>query len=299
MLRYVTMNIFESPAQTLVNTVNTVGIMGKGIAAEYKKRYPEMFHRYAEFCANGTLITGRLYLYRSPNKWVLNFPTKRHWRNPSKIEYIEDGLKKFVATWAEYGITSISFPQLGTGNGGLDWKNDVQPLMERYLKKLPLPIYIHVVKNRADFIPEHKNAVSRKHLLKPRVDVSFNDFFSDLSEHACGVEPVARNEAHSEEPEPLPRLRCSDHLTIAGEDLRSLWLDLNLRGALRIDEFPTVLKEHCEVVTSLLLQLGYIRPAQFTGNDERIVKGIRFAPAADESPESTQPMTPELEALGR
>ena len=168
MLRYVTLNIFESPAQTLANTVNTVGIMGKGIAADYKKRYPEMFHRYAEFCANGMLTTGRLYLYRSPNKWVLNFPTKRHWRNPSKVEYIEDGLKKFVATWAEYGITSISFPQLGTGNGGLDWKKDVQPLMERYLKDLPLPIYIHVAKTRADFVPEHKNAVRTR----ATVDVS-------------------------------------------------------------------------------------------------------------------------------
>ncbi len=147
----VTMNIFDSPAQTLVNTVNTVGIiLGKGIAAEYKKRYPEMFHRYAEFCANGMLTTGMLYLYRSPNKWVLNFPTKRHWRNPSKVEYIEEGLKKFVATWAEYGITSISFPQLGTGNGGLDWEKAVQPLMERHLKDLPLSIFIHVAKTRSD-----------------------------------------------------------------------------------------------------------------------------------------------------
>lgn len=299
MLRYVTMNIFESPAQTLVNTVNTVGIMGKGIAAEYKKRYPEMFRRYAEFCASGMLTTGRLYLYRSPNKWVLNFPTKRHWRNPSKVEYIEDGLKKFVATWAEYGITSISFPQLGTGNGGLNWTKDVQPLMEQYLKDLPLPIYIHVAKTRADFVPEHKSAASRKHLLKPRVAVSFNEFLSDLSEHASGVEPALRDETDREEPEPLPRLRCSNHLTIAGEDLRSLWLDLNLRGALRIDEFPNSLKKHGDVVTSLLLQLGYIRPAWFTTEGERNVQGIRFAPAADESPESTQPMTPELEALGR
>jgi O-acetyl-ADP-ribose deacetylase (regulator of RNase III) len=298
MLRYVTMNIFESPAQTLVNTVNTVGIMGKGIAAEYKKRYPEMFHRYAEFCANGTLTTGRLYLYRSPNKWVLNFPTKRHWRNPSKVEYIEAGLKKFVATWAEYGITSISFPQLGTGNGGLDWEKDVQPLMERYLN-LPLPVYIHVATIRSNFVPEHKTTASRRHLLKPRVDVSFSDFFSDLSEHASGVEPMAKNEAGMEGPDPLPRLRCSEDLTIDGEDLRSLWLDLKLRGALPLDEFPVNLKKHFDVVMPLLLQLGYICPAQFSGNNERNVQGIRFAPAADEFHQPTQSMTPELEALDR
>ena len=81
------------------------------------------------------------------------FPTKVHWRNPSKIEYIEAGLQKFSATYADKGITSAAFPQLGCGNGGLDWKQ-VQPLMEQYLKNLPIPIYIYVGSYQ-DQIPEH------------------------------------------------------------------------------------------------------------------------------------------------
>jgi len=86
MLSYVTTSLFDSPAQTLVNTVNTVGVMGKGIAAKFKQRYPEMYTRYREVCAAGQLETGKLLLYRTPNKWVLNFPTKRDWRQPSRVE---------------------------------------------------------------------------------------------------------------------------------------------------------------------------------------------------------------------
>lgn len=78
MLTYVTTNLFDSPAQTLVNAVNTVGVMGKGIAAEFKRRYPEMFERYKALCDREWIAIGRLHLYRTPGKWVLNFPTKRH-----------------------------------------------------------------------------------------------------------------------------------------------------------------------------------------------------------------------------
>src|SRR5687768_15788890 len=126
MLRYVTINLFDSPAQTLVNTVNTVGVMGKGVAQAFKRLYPDMYRAYRAFCQDGRLDVGQLYLYKTQNKWILNFPTKRDWRNASRLEWIEAGLAKFVQTYAERGITSISFPQLGTGNGGLAW-SDVQP----------------------------------------------------------------------------------------------------------------------------------------------------------------------------
>ena len=96
MITYVRGNIFEAPAQTLVNTVNTVGVMGKGIALTFKSIYPEMFRQYVELCDAGELDIGRLFLYRTSNKLILNFPTKKHWRNPSKLEYIEAGLQTFV-----------------------------------------------------------------------------------------------------------------------------------------------------------------------------------------------------------
>ncbi|OJF94697.1 macro domain-containing protein [Alkalibacterium sp. 20] len=145
MLLYVKQDIFESPAQVIVNTVNTVGVMGKGIAKKYKQLYPDMYKQYREYCEQGLLDIGKLWLYKDENKWILNFPTKKHWRNPSKIDYIEKGLKKFVSTYEEKGIYSISFPQLGTGNGGLDWETEVKPLVDKYLKNLPIDIFVHIV----------------------------------------------------------------------------------------------------------------------------------------------------------
>lgn len=156
MIIYTNKNLFLSPAQTLVNTVNTVGIMGKGIAKDFKKFYPQMFKRYKYLCDKGKFQPGQLMLskeepeiYRKKNtgnirkRWVLNFPTKKHWRNKSKIEYIEMGLKKFVEEYKNRNIESISFPQLGTGNGGLKWE-EVKEIMEYYLSEIDIPVYIHI-----------------------------------------------------------------------------------------------------------------------------------------------------------
>src|SRR2546426_1288320 len=118
MITYVRGNIFESPAQTLVNTVNTVGVMGRGVAVEFKRLYPEMFKAYREHCERGDLTIGRLFFYRTEHKSVLNFPTKKHWRQPSRPEYIEEGLKTFAQTYERVGIHSVAFPALGCGNGG-------------------------------------------------------------------------------------------------------------------------------------------------------------------------------------
>lgn len=144
-ITYVDDSLFDSDAQVLVNTVNTVGVMGKGIAKEFKKRYPEMFEKYKEICKAGKFNTGDLWLYNIPDsdRRILNFPTKRHWRGRSKTEYIESGLQKFARTYAQKGITSISFPMLGSSNGGLDWETQVKPLMEQHLKDLPIEVRIH------------------------------------------------------------------------------------------------------------------------------------------------------------
>ena len=118
MITYVASDIFDSPAKVLVNTVNTVGVMGKGIAKVFKAVYPEMFKEYQALCETRQFDIGQLWLYKAPNRWVLNFPTKRHWRNPSKVEFLEQGLAKFANSFSDYGITSVAFPLLGCGNGG-------------------------------------------------------------------------------------------------------------------------------------------------------------------------------------
>ncbi len=154
MITYVEGNLFESPAQVLVNTVNTVGVMGKGIAYEFKRLFPGMFEQYRDLCERNELTIGRLWLYKTPNKWILNFPTKRHWRNPSRPEYIEAGLKTFAKSYGAMGIHSIAFPPLGCGNGQLDFGTQVQPLMEKYLRNLPIEVFVYP-SVQADLQPEH------------------------------------------------------------------------------------------------------------------------------------------------
>ena len=165
MLMYVQQDIFKSPAQVIVNTVNTVGVMGKGIAKRYKEIYPDMYKQYQKFCEQHLLGIGKLWIYKSDTKWILNFPTKKHWRNPSKIEYIEQGLKKFVETYEEKGVTSVSFPQLGCGNGGLDWESEVRPLMEKYLKDLPIDVFVHIYSDKTAGA-EHMNVQETKKWLQ-------------------------------------------------------------------------------------------------------------------------------------
>jgi O-acetyl-ADP-ribose deacetylase (regulator of RNase III) len=143
MIKFIKGDFFSSEVQTIVNTVNCVGVMGKGIALKYKKRYPRMFSIYKKICDNKLLDIGKLFLYKSEEKWILNFPTKTDWRNPSEIKNIEEGLKKFVNTYKEKGITSIAFPHLGCQNGGLDFESQVKPLMIKYLEDLDLEIEIY------------------------------------------------------------------------------------------------------------------------------------------------------------
>lgn len=138
-------NIFNTKCQTIVNTVNCVGVMGKGIALVFRLRYPEMLPLYQEHCKNRLITIGKLWLYKAKNPnqpWVLNFPTKIHWKFPSEYAYIEEGLQKFVETYKERNITSIAFPMLGTSNGGLD-KEIVLEIMLKYLSVCDIPIEIY------------------------------------------------------------------------------------------------------------------------------------------------------------
>jgi len=136
-------DIFKSQSQTIINTVNCVGIMGKGIAAEFKKRYPEMFEDYATQCKRGEVKPGVPYLYSTlfPPQ-IINFPTKSHWRAASRIEDIEKGLKLLISKYKEWGIESLAVPPLGCGNGQLLWET-VGPLIYKYLNVLDIPIKLY------------------------------------------------------------------------------------------------------------------------------------------------------------
>lgn len=146
-LQVITGNIFNSKCQVLVNTVNCVGAMGAGIALECRLRYPALYREYVGLCAQQRIAVGQLWLFKSPQKWVLNFPTKKDWRNPSQEQYLQAGLERFLATYQTDGIESIAFPLLGAQNGGLDPAR-VLALMKGYLSQceIPVEIYLHDTK---------------------------------------------------------------------------------------------------------------------------------------------------------
>lgn len=125
MLNFTQGNLLESKAEALVNTVNTVGVMGKGIALMFKERFPLNYQLYAEACKAGKVQVGRMFSTRTGElggpTWVVNFPTKKHWKGWSQLEWIEEGLMDLRAFLAENGVKSIALPPLGAGNGGLDW----------------------------------------------------------------------------------------------------------------------------------------------------------------------------------
>lgn len=136
-------DIFKAEAQTLVATVNCVGIMGKGLAKEFKLRFPEMFKEYVKACNRGELRKGNLFLYKNLHTNILCFPTKDNWKGPSKYEFIEEGLKTLRKNYKKWGITSsIAIPPLGCGLGGLDWQK-VKSLIIKYLEELPINIEVY------------------------------------------------------------------------------------------------------------------------------------------------------------
>lgn len=140
-------NIFTTNCQTIVNTINCVGVMGAGIAYEFKLRFPAMFEKYKSFCDNGLIDIGNLWIYKLTDydnnmyEYILNFPTKKHWKFPSKEEYLEKGLQKFVDTYKEKGISSIAFPLLGANHGGIQEEVSIK-IMKKYLDKIDINVEI-------------------------------------------------------------------------------------------------------------------------------------------------------------
>lgn len=145
MITFTQGNLLEARAEALVNTVNTVGVMGKGIALMFKERFPENFRRYAVACKAKQVRTGQMFVTQVNEldgpRWIVNFPTKQHWRGDSKIEWIIEGLQDLRRFLTENQVKSIAIPPLGAGNGGLDWA-EVRPQIEAALAGLDTEILV-------------------------------------------------------------------------------------------------------------------------------------------------------------
>jgi O-acetyl-ADP-ribose deacetylase (regulator of RNase III) len=139
MINFTKGNLLQAEAEALVNTVNTVGVMGKGIALMFKEAFPDNFRAYERACKDGQLHVGDLLIFQRKQlggpKWIVNFPTKKHWRNPSQLAWIEQGLAKLRNFIIDENVKSIALPPLGSGNGGLDWAK-VKPIIVAALDDL-------------------------------------------------------------------------------------------------------------------------------------------------------------------
>ncbi|MCC6611039.1 MAG: macro domain-containing protein, partial [Burkholderiales bacterium] len=140
MIEYRSGDILKSEAEALVNTVNCVGVMGRGVALQFKNAFPENFKAYAAACKREQVHPGRMFVFETgqltPPRYIINFPTKRHWRGKSRIEDIDAGLAALVAEIRARRIRSIALPPLGSGLGGLDWQAEVRPRIEAALRPL-------------------------------------------------------------------------------------------------------------------------------------------------------------------
>ena len=151
MIQFKIGNLLDSNAQALVNTVNTDGIMGKGIALQFKNQFPNNYKEYVKACKEGFISIGKLFVFEEDTllngkKLIINFPTKTTWRKPSEYSYIEMGLKDLVEIINKYNIKSIAIPPLGAGNGGLDW-NIVKEMLLYHLEGLDCEIYVYEPNN--------------------------------------------------------------------------------------------------------------------------------------------------------
>ncbi len=146
MITYKTGNLLDAPVQALVNTVNTVGVMGKGIALQFKNTFPENARVYTEAVKEGKVKLGEVLVVPvnpiGTVKYIINFPTKGHWRYPSKLAWIQSGLEDLKQKLQEYNIASVALPPLGCGNGGLNW-DEVKPVIENALKDLQTDIIVY------------------------------------------------------------------------------------------------------------------------------------------------------------
>lgn len=289
MLQFIQSSILDSQAQTVVNTVNTVGVMGKGLAHAFREKYPSMFAAYKNLCDNKQFDVGQLWLWRGSNQWILNFPTKKHWRNPSKIEYIEKGLEKFVANYEVRGIREISFPRLGCGNGGLQWEL-VKPVMEKYLDSLPIQIYIH------DFdmnigAPEHKLAIMGKPYRR-NFDTFLEDLrticqesggqFSTIADNApFAAEVSSGGDIHFFTNQPAP-------IVVSSEEIYEAWFMLT-NGPLSESRLVGEARTASEYLLGLLASLPYARAVQLVDRNE--MKSIAIELSEDLSAEENMTTT--------
>ena len=302
MIAYVRSSLFVSPARTLVNTVNTAGVMGKGIAKVFRDVYPAMFEEYRRRCERKEIGPGVLQLFPTPHKTILNFPTKRHWRQPSRLDDVEAGLRTFVASYAEHGLTSVAFPQLGCGNGGLDWETQVQPLMERYLASLPIDIYIHVPSSSGatDRLLGLEHAQIACRLQHEPANVPFAVFCHDLARAVASAHSAGWRVASSDAVDGggLVLDTNNEAIVLPLHEIREMWRRLTGFGLLSAADFRPEHRGSVDALIALLTELPYLERAawamEWRDIDSVVSNGLLYLPPSAPVVDGVLPRQAEL-----
>lgn len=264
MARYIKGDIFKSPAKIIVNTVNTDGVMGKGIALQCKNRYPEMFDAYKELCDSQCFDVGNLALWRGQERDVLLFPTKKHWRNSSKISYIESGLEKFIETWDKFNANTIAFPKLGCGNGGLSW-TEVQPIMENYLKRIPMQVTVYVDVYEDTNHDEFQSTEIERCASGEYGTSGYEKFRIQLRNQICKL-PVYEVDSKRHLLEEKNGSLFIDEKCITEEQLCDFWNWIRDTGVFKEEEIPARFSDFSDVFLYLMRGFNYISRIYISDN---------------------------------
>jgi hypothetical protein len=264
--------------------------MGKGIALAFKRIYPEMFSEYQALCEEQQLQIGTLHLYRTANKWILNFPTKTSWRQPSRLEYIEAGLNRFREIYRDAGIYSIAFPPLGCGNGELSF-DDVRPVMEKYLQDLPIDVFIYAPHQRHEPAEHRDPAQIRAWLRSMPQYLGFDEVWSDLRTLLAEQNTFRTFSGSAEfsatlidEPggEGIRVHAAGSTLRFTKEELCEQWAELRQHKILTTKDLPSNSSRRASYLFPLLAELPYVERIVLTdsylGLDLSPPLGIQLLP---------------------
>lgn len=278
-------DLFLSTAKTLLNPVNSVGVMSRGISREFKRSFPTMYTSYKTLCDAGQLTIGDVWLYTSMHKWVLNVPIRKHWRSHARLEHLERGLQKIVSIYAEQGITSLAVPRLDDELAPLAW-DEVRPLLNAYLGPLPIPVYLVAHAPSA----QRSRASVKRWLAGYPQSVSVNRFTRDLdklltkqtafqrlddgSSFQAHMTDNSRGRSLVLEPENGPSI------TLYGSNLTDLWLYVRAAGSVQPLHLPNGLAAAAPWLIALLSALPYLDPIRFGNPPDEI--GLLYVPPVTE-----------------
>lgn len=286
MLTYVYSDLFTSPARVLVNAVNTTGTMANGQAATFKRVYPSMYAAYRTLCQSDKFSTAQLLLYRTPHKWVLNLPTKKHPRAKASLALIEQGLQKFATLCTDQLFGSASFPMLGVEDG-LDWE-EMRPLYDAYLKPLPITIYVHLSEQNplvADALPL---PTLRKWLNSVPQSMPFATFWNNLKrairkrDSFATLEPEPRLfQAHIDDKRNSVRVLLQDSeesLLLPHSQWVDFWRYLTAVGYVLPANMPNGLDAIAPYLLALVSGLSDVRPLWISQSPNTRMQGLHYLP---------------------